>query len=1413
MASARFYFAPTPCKLGPFTLNSQTVWLQGERFKLSGLDYYMCAIMGSNEFGPASAEEVKAAIRNSQPFDFPIEAVWQGPFIEPRAEWIEEAKAEAAAKAPPAPEVVAPAPAPAAPEQRVEPFDSNDFAIQFRAVTQSDLKSIDDHLNRIVNLETLLHRMVSRHGINTVNDPNVHGAFLLLKTLAEMLFNNPKNFSQEVGATTILQSVGWMIWRQMSASSMDEDLPPKLKPLDRDRFRACVVTWVAVAQACTRWGGMAADSNFIPDANWPRHWRAQMLEVERVYAKVSDSYQFLPDASLREAEKMYSWRPNASISVAFASSVGSIEHVRRALSEALRRAPSSEFVEGAPPQYTTAGFLHRWINEGSRGLNALYEHRNSRDSAQLIEMFRAALNAEDSNNQAALAREFRSMLREQRPAGAPNDWRPTDPELAFTKVWDILDAGWEKLLVGKDDSSSSEAQSAIDKADFYIREARNLGLASIQLRGITVGAMRCQIFQRHISGSIAKGEQHPAYIARLSEYVAQGMVDIQPLPAAKFNDAGEVFRYAIVGLRPFFASMRSEWVRNAKAAGVSEADAQRSAEDHVTTEAYSNIRAIRHAVLAWRPAGIGEADFLMMETPAARIANGVVAALGKETEVERLVKAAISESGTGDPQRDALAMLETLIKAATDDVPIGRGNMMGINALRASVYRTEHLFNLYEALADSNRDAYDRLAGMPQETYSRVEEMLFKGVAISRPRTVLSDVLVTLDVSIESTYHNDFESVLALLNTILDFYLRRLALLRPLGRDEHDSKNEDPELSRAYEVLRDYRDSPEAKTRDIFNLYPHLAGAVESDGLKQALNNLRAVGNKHSGNNLQITDALLDEYFNALVEYTNDVRTKDEAAKAEFNGFIEGPLLREVFPVYHHQPVSVLRDILVHTAVIELKAGGNRAMDQNVEAALRSVADSLTFLLRAIRPLETAASKWERAPQVSDSFDVLNAILYSTPLTASVVPSLMEEVKKLMPPVANPTVEDEIERVTRTATGQSTIFEQMGFAIRAVESIRNTCMGNKMTFPLWERAFADMRFREALRFRDVRTAQDVCDLLYLMLVQALEDEDRFSDMNTMIVEASICINQLVMAYDEMRPLTMTSAAWRDGSLQPTVEGQVRTYVGKLATIYSDQELLSGWLYENARDLMPEGERAKRSAAATARTEVKPEGLMKYREPSYPSSTSYVSITPEVPPLGLDCSGIFDYKQTVYAVSNVLPALNRSMGGGIYQLDEYILDDLKANSRCIGLKKLPAVGNFMVVGGNNDKAQTCIATVANGGKKLGLVVVNFEQIRRIFGAVNTATVMQALTHEFAHYIHKTLKNTALMDWKRAIAGKVLHPRTGSDAYAFETEQFAILAETMVWGNSVRGLYKANGIDVVERFFHNNYIPDEDRQRLA
>lgn len=1412
MASARFYFAPTPCKLGPFTLNSQTVWLQGERFKLSGLDYYMCAIMGSNEYGPASAEDVKAAARNSQPFDFPIEAVWQGPFTDPRPEWIEEAKAEAAAKAPAA-EVVRPAAAPAAPAPSGEPFDAADFERQYSAITRSELKSIESYLNRICDLDALLARTVDRYGINVVREPQVHGAFTLMNTVAEIVFNNPKNFSQSLGASTILQSVGWMIWRQMSQASIDEEVRPSLRPLDRDRFRGCVVAWVATAKAVMRWGGLPADSNFIPDANWPRHWRAQMAEVERAYTKVAEAYQFLPDAALREAEKMYSWRANDSMSTAFASSVGAIQHVRRFLNEALRRAPSSDYVEGVPPEYTTAGFLHRWIDEGCRGLNALFEYRNSDDSSQLIEMFRAALNAESPNTQDMFVQEFKSLIREQRPAGASRDeWRPTDPDSAFTKVWDMLADGWQKLLAGKDAEESSDAQSAIDRADQYIRDAFVNGLTSIPFSGISIGAMKCQIFQRHIIGCIAKGNQHPAYVARLSEYVASGMIDIQPLPAAKFNDASELFRYAIKGMQTYLSNMSAKWVGDAMAAGVPEADAHASATEHVTGEAYRHIRAIRHAVLAWRPAGISEADFLMMSTPAARMANEVVSALGKESEVERLVNACLVPSNASDPKSNALAVLDSLVRAVDDELPVPTGHPFDIKVIRSAVYRTEYLFKLYKALEESDRNSFDRLAGMPQDTYTRVESMLFNGQPLPKANTVLSDVHLMLDTSVDSVYHNDFESVLSLLNTIIDFHMRRLALLRPFGKDEHFTKENDPELSRAYVVLRDYRDSPEAKTRDIFMLFPQLSGAVESEALKLLINELRAIGSKHSGDILKLTDALLDEYFNTLVGYANEVRIGGETAKAEFDAFIAGPTLREVFPVYHHQPIEQLREIIVYTTVSEVKSGGLPPINQNIEASLRMVADSLALLLRLIRPLGTAASKWETAPQASDSFELLNAILYKTPRTASIVPQLCDSVRQLLPPSSNPTVEDEITRITNGATSLTSIFEQMGYAIRAIGSIRNTCMGDKLAFPQWERAFSEMRFRNALRFQDVRTQQDVCDLIYLMLVQTL-DEDRFSDMNSMIVEASICISQLVAAYDEMRPLTMTPTAWRDGTLMPTVEGQVRTYVGKLATIYSDQELLGGWLYENARDLMPEGERAKRSAAANARTAVKPEGLMKYREPKYPSSTSYVSITPEVPATGLDCSGIFDYEQTVYAVSKVLPVLNASMGGGIYQLDEYILDDLKANSRCIGLKKLPAVGNFIVVGGNNDKAQTCIMTVSSGGKKLGLVIVNFEQIRRIFGAVNTATVMQALTHEFAHYIHKTLKNTALMDWKRAIAGKVLHPRTGADAYGFETEQFAILAETMVWGNSVRGLYKANGIDVVERFFHNNYIPDEDRQRLA
>lgn len=125
--------------------------------------------------------------------------------------------------------------------------------------------------------------------------------------------------------------------------------------------------------------------------------------------------------------------------------------------------------------------------------------------------------------------------------------------------------------------------------------------------------------------------------------------------------------------------------------------------------------------------------------------------------------------------------------------------------------------------------------------------------------------------------------------------------------------------------------------------------------------------------------------------------------------------------------------------------------------------------------------------------------------------------------------------------------------------------------------------------------------------------------------------------------------------------------------------------------------------------------------------------------------------------------------------------------------------------------TCIYHLQGSGNGYGLVIINPDQLNRILGGYNTYALGQALTHELAHYIDTSVvRNTARVEFDRAMRvsrGKLLHPDQGADPYKFSKEQFAMLAEAMVWGHTVRGLYSLNGIDVVGRYFYNNWIPED------
>lgn len=125
--------------------------------------------------------------------------------------------------------------------------------------------------------------------------------------------------------------------------------------------------------------------------------------------------------------------------------------------------------------------------------------------------------------------------------------------------------------------------------------------------------------------------------------------------------------------------------------------------------------------------------------------------------------------------------------------------------------------------------------------------------------------------------------------------------------------------------------------------------------------------------------------------------------------------------------------------------------------------------------------------------------------------------------------------------------------------------------------------------------------------------------------------------------------------------------------------------------------------------------------------------------------------------------------------------------------------------------TCLVHTTIEGRTVGVVVANLDHMKKT-GGYNTWNVGQAFTHECAHYVyHALLRNTARTAFDKACrpsSGSKINEFAGRDGYSFNTEQFAVLAETLVWGNAFRQLDCLNGIEQVMKYFVNNWIPDED-----
>ena len=281
---------------------------------------------------------------------------------------------------------------------------------------------------------------------------------------------------------------------------------------------------------------------------------------------------------------------------------------------------------------------------------------------------------------------------------------------------------------------------------------------------------------------------------------------------------------------------------------------------------------------------------------------------------------------------------------------------------------------------------------------------------------------------------------------------------------------------------------------------------------------------------------------------------------------------------------------------------------------------------------------------------------------------------------------------------------------------------------------------------------------------------------------------------EMRPLKMQNDEWTDllpPSLLVTYKFILNLQLNPVAL--SRETNIALGKYDSLK--VPELDVNKEKNGKIAHRKIKVSG-----------SETYSTDTPDIPASGIAIPELFDMASPL--AQRLVNAIRAQ--SSVWFLDQSITEDLAKYTKYIGLKKRLPLDNFVVVGGND--GSSC-ATVSLAGKRVGVLTLDPVQIARLTGGFTTTSILHVATHEIAHFIFRQLKNTEKMEWRKEIAGRKLHPRQGVDAYGFETEQFAILAETMVWGNSFRGLYNTNGMSVVEKYFYNNFLTEEDKKKRA
>lgn len=1401
--NVKLYYGASPATMGPFTVKPQGIWMEGRSRIIQGESFIEVAVEGSPKMAPVAAEVVKAVSKNSRDFTYNPVAVWGAmPEIDP----VLEQKVIASVPVKPKPEPVAPKPATV--EQTANPSATGTGDDELESELRSLIAIADDGaltaMHRVVKVGEVLEQLESKFGANAVRShPRFEFLIPLFDDLVEvgLVFEGFDMRDYNYHSCTYL--IGWRIQRA-SGTADPTELLKSWHRFFMQAYRAMGVPdrmayYLLYKEFRSTMHGLTLFTS--PHSRTDIRAFAPNYLVETFVNSVRADMQAPPlvvmETSARELSNMVSeaMKRSRNVALRFSGNRPPIWHPATAVIQFIENGcpngiPFSHLVNVPVPELEISA-LDKFLLEELRIIPVAKRQDYCNAVTGLIEH---------------MAPTSCILNGDLRPYQAAEDRRW--PAVASAYRF-IVNRVWERMLA---DAPEPSLGTCADKLEERLATVRPF-VAEVATQGFQPIQTNLGVLRRFTETWLAeKGATYAKPATDLFDAYLAGYNPLQPSDFATFESLINVINANCV-------SFGAEVMRHMNKSPLARSSG--GVESYVVNECIKNIMAAQKLVAEWRPIGMGVLQFAqpgVLNTQAAKLHRQMVNWIGEITPSDWVVKhvmAGVKASVNGESEaqvkwRDAVANAKRAVgkrPAYTDLTNALMAKAMGVSE---DLRTTSENLNL---AAESGFDLKATAADFG--SISCIDPYLPHGAYV--------DALDYIARSYNAVRHEDTRKkneIADCLFAVRDFK-KVLMALRPVNMSLLEYREAAPDnIRRTFIYLESLIENSNRGITEMANrLFSANISTIEQD-MQEFLTTLKGVAARPNAlttplladvkdfisiiHGARITFKAQGRLANNALE--NDPLLADSHHERRWDDFMSSTDLLSYLPIYAESDWEDVRSMILYSAKRDGVTNAKFAL------VLQEYLETVLDLVQGIRPLVCNIARWrnEAPEQLREVMENLLSMVSGKQRGADLSRELIADFMDLVPAVGlDDTLNDEIERMREAFLyKQGTPAARYIEASEQIKAVRDKALANPATYAMWEKAFASTALIRVLDMESNVTADDLEVELIAGVGKALRATTTAKvEVQVALMYTLDMLNALRTALRELRPLNMTVQAWEDEKQAPSLCPSIRRACNGFSQILAEPTAATDFVLEHFANLLTDAGRYGK------KIEEKPKGKISYAPLTTggDGSGNYVSVTPTVPPAGNDVGAIF-LGSTSHQASKMLGLIARDGGfGDSYSLPDDILNDLAQHSKCLGITYSIVPANFIVVGTNT--GSTGIITLNSGGRMVSIVQINMEQIGKLFGACTTQAILHALTHEFAHYFHRGLKGTAAREWRKATGGRTLHPTQGRGAYAFDTEQFAILAETMVWGDSVRGLYTCNGINVVERFFVNNFITAEDRQKLA